>query len=83
MKPREFALTWVHNYVLGEYKGVTDLIIEDPTPDELENNVVHVREVVPVDWDKVWAAWQERSDTDTHHYKIIQELVEKAIRGEL
>jgi len=44
MKPREFHIAWVYNYVNGILKQVTTNVIENPTKDDLDNNGIHVIE---------------------------------------
>lgn len=46
---------------------------------------IHVREVVPIDWEKVWKEYSKRPGHPESHFYIetIQELVEKSLKGEL
>lgn len=80
-KPREF---WI--ITLGDFtppgvmlsKDAADMAIElikrsnDP-------NMTHVREVMEINWEKVWANYE---GTERFDHIQIQELVEKQLRGE-
>ncbi len=49
--------------------------------------LIHVREVVPIDWEKVWKKFMSTANFNEGfgmaEVKQIQELVEKALKGEL
>ena len=64
-------------------------IMEVLTPDmKREDNDVFVREVIPINWDKVWAGYCELVTEDKlaflleENINLIQELVEKQLAGE-
>lgn len=72
-KPREFKLeveAWRTNAL-----PLNDDFRNDLTTGE----VIHVREVVPIPWDNVWAEYGRK----VHKPELIQELVERALKGEL
>lgn len=68
MKPREFWLDLNINEVLS-------------SDSKRESNDVYVREVVEIDWEKVWALYPFVNIFKEGKNKI-QELVEKQLRGE-
>lgn len=73
-KPREF---WVAE-LPGKSFAVSTVA---PRPPSVR---IHVREVVPIDWEKVWGEYKHEWDAlPEDMYKFIQQLVEKALIGEL
>ncbi len=69
-KPREFCVREVV------------LIVNDLNEDQkqLFTDKVYIREVVPIDWNKVWDKYPE--DMSDYYAEIIQQLVEKQLAGE-
>lgn len=82
MKPREF---WI--YKKGTGTEALEYIQTKPDPGFIEE-FVHSREVVSIDWEKIWVEYEKELmlvATTVHkeqHRKIVHELVEKAIKGE-
>jgi len=76
MKAKEF---WIQQY---HYE---DAISEKPQKDD---GWIHVREVKPIEWEKVWSSLDEyfSSDECTHKWPgtviKIQQLVDKQLAGE-
>lgn len=74
MKPREF---WTDGGMVFDFeeKELADEILINPKP-------IHVREVIPINWEKVWSkVWEMDWNIDTDIEKI-QEFIEKQLRGE-
>jgi len=71
-KPREFWITY----------GVVSGTIEIAAPPEqhLPCVNIHVREVVPIDWDKVFFGFDK--DLFPMHFNLIKSRVEKQLAGE-
>ena len=67
-KPREF---WIRELTLicNDRKGL-----------EFGQDVVHVREVVPIDWENVWKLFEEHNGFNKPYFESI---IEKAIKGEV
>ena len=86
-KPREF---WINGINFEQIWPIDDMamtcFITFNNPDRKE--AILVREVVPIDWEKVWKGFEEycASDRCTHLWpqseKEIQQLIEKQLRGE-
>ncbi len=79
-KPREFYLLGYEH--IGKYYPAYEPDIVDPI---LREQSIHVREVVPIDWEKVWQEYDRSGPHDGPYEDIakIQELVERALKGEL
>lgn len=77
-KPREF---WIHENGLSK-------IAEDYPPDYLPTDknfsikVYHVREVIPIDWDKIWIKMNEEFGCNPQEESKLEQLVEAQLRGE-
>lgn len=68
MKPREF---WITMEFPGPHMSI-----------EGGRGAFLVREVVPIDWEKVWKDYYFGKNIDGVNYELIQKLVEKQLRGE-
>lgn len=82
MKPREFWLNedplYQRSPIVTDTKEEMDLMyLPDPS--------IHVREVVPIDWPKIWEQMRgmKVSDNWSAVETKLQDLVERAIKGEL
>lgn len=74
MKPREFWITG--NGVVFNFC---------PTPEMEIKTVIHVREVVPIDWISVWLKIGKSSDgfyLTNHQETVIRETIEKQLAGD-
>ena len=89
-KPREF---WMDTDILDQALDNCDLgdgykakVRQFPHKDMLPQ-LTHVREVLPIDWEKVWLRYDmstvKRFNMSLDEENKIQELVEKALKGEL
>lgn len=72
MKPREF---WVREAI--DLFGGPCLLVYDL---RLADKDIHVREVVPIDWEKVWKEYGGAHFWESKEQ--IQELIEKQLVGE-
>lgn len=82
MKPREFWI--VQNRCTGDLTGYDS---EESYQCNIEHNenLIHVRECVPIDWEKIRqeAAWMEKAHYGLKEiFNTIQQLVEKQLAGE-
>lgn len=77
-KPREFWIEPCDTDAKSFKDGYASLSnVEQP-------RTIHVREVVPIDWEKVLAEFKMRATyRDYSEFSLIQELVEKSLKGEL
>ncbi len=69
MKPREF---WLN---ASYWHSIDDKPFN-------RNDTVYLREVVPIDWKKVWNDYCDGLDGDSDNLQLIQQLVEKQLAGE-
>lgn len=81
-KPRDF---WIGFSITG---NVERLFYMEPDSESLEQYkifepLIHVREVVPIDWDKVWEKYWEKFEGQNHKIgdDYIQQLVEMQLKG--
>ncbi len=77
MKAREF-------WLLGQDLISDTCIVHLEKPEAtIAHACIHVREVVPIDWAKVWVGFENwnRNDYVVSIREKIQKLVEKAIAG--
>ena len=61
------------------------IYFSEPTQGAIKGLSLHVREVIPFDWDKFWSDMNKYRDDDsdtTDYHSKIQQLVEKQLRGE-
>ncbi|SRR6266403_3983487 len=63
--------------------GYSAMVRQYPHKDMLPE-LTQVREVVPIDWEKVWIEADKLASEDPRHSarRLIQELVEKQLKGE-
>lgn len=86
MKPREF---WIEISLLSNFVGAEIYRVLTKPQTELQKRTsdgcIHVREVTPIDWERVWAEYwnNQNSHIMVADQKAIQDLVEKSLRGEL
>ena len=78
LRPREFWINPEHNLCL-EFGGKAKIGLNG---EQQLLPMIHVREVVPIDWNKVWKTWEKDNGYDID-YGVVQDLVEKALKGEL
>ncbi len=82
MKPRDF---WI---CLPDKENYNDSGSVALDPDEFttaaQAECIHVREVVKIDWDKVWETFSQQGECGlyTIDEEMIQELVEKQLNGD-
>lgn len=73
MKPKEL---WIFNPSYTDYR---DMYPSDPK----DTSYIHFRQVIPIDWDKIWRKLDKYVEGGVTDLNIpIQELVEKQLRGE-
>lgn len=75
-KPREFWITF-QPYEKDPLGPCVNILKYVATFDH--EHGVHVREVMPIDWDKIW---ESIPDVDPENFDKIQQLVEKQLAGE-
>lgn len=81
--PREFWIAFYRDFpnILSahEFKPIPGINIDPDT-----NEVIHVREVVPINWEKVYAILKIHHGIELlpEDKKALEELVEKQLAGE-
>lgn len=86
MKPREFYLKF--NDLCYDSKDCEVTVAQGTDANVEPHETIFVREVVPIDWEKVWEGIRQWSlpidelESAKQMQDKIQELVEKQIKGE-
>lgn len=77
MKPREF---WIWGSIVSD----KPINFSEIHKQGYSASQIHAREVVPIDWEKVWQEYAMRGECGIFNddEKIIEDLVEKQLKGE-